>query len=291
MPTACSSEPCARTTDATRPSTISEKYSAGPNRSAIAASGGPNSGDQERRHGAGEERADGRGGERHAGPPLPRHLVAVERGDHRRRLAGQVDQDRGRRAAVLRAVVDARQHDQRRDRRQRERDRQEHGDGRGRAEPGQHADQRAEEHAQSDSRAGSPRVNAVCEPEAEVRDRAPRRSPIRRTSVPDERDRHPEALHEDHRAEHGQAGGQGKGRVPSGTACWRRRSRSPAAAARPRDRRRGRGGRTASVATVTARRPLMRRRRRAVRPCRRSSPHRGRRARSPTSSPASRVGK
>jgi hypothetical protein len=41
MPTACRSEPCARTTDATRPSTMSEKYSAGPNRSAIAARGGP----------------------------------------------------------------------------------------------------------------------------------------------------------------------------------------------------------------------------------------------------------
>ena len=42
IPTACKSDPCARTTEATRPSTISEKYSAGPNRSATAASGGPN---------------------------------------------------------------------------------------------------------------------------------------------------------------------------------------------------------------------------------------------------------
>ena len=34
MPIALSSEPCASTTDATSPSTISEKYSAGPNLSA-----------------------------------------------------------------------------------------------------------------------------------------------------------------------------------------------------------------------------------------------------------------
>ena len=36
------SEPCASTTAATRPSTISEKYSAGPNFSATSASGGAN---------------------------------------------------------------------------------------------------------------------------------------------------------------------------------------------------------------------------------------------------------
>ena len=42
MPTACSSEPRARTSEARRPSTISEKNSAGPNLSAISASGGAN---------------------------------------------------------------------------------------------------------------------------------------------------------------------------------------------------------------------------------------------------------
>ncbi len=41
MPIAWSSDPWARTTDATSPRTMSEKYSAGPNRSASAASGGP----------------------------------------------------------------------------------------------------------------------------------------------------------------------------------------------------------------------------------------------------------
>ena len=39
---ALSSEPCARTMAATRPNTISEKYSAGPNFSATSASGGAN---------------------------------------------------------------------------------------------------------------------------------------------------------------------------------------------------------------------------------------------------------
>ena len=43
MPSACSSEPCASTIEATSPSTISEKYSAGPNFSATSASGGENS--------------------------------------------------------------------------------------------------------------------------------------------------------------------------------------------------------------------------------------------------------
>ena len=43
MPSACSSEPLASTMDATSPSTISEKYSAGPNFSATSASGGANS--------------------------------------------------------------------------------------------------------------------------------------------------------------------------------------------------------------------------------------------------------
>jgi hypothetical protein len=40
MPNACSREPCASTTEATRPSTIKEKYSAGPNFKARSAKGG-----------------------------------------------------------------------------------------------------------------------------------------------------------------------------------------------------------------------------------------------------------
>ncbi len=47
----------------------------------------------------------------------------------------------------MRAVIDAGEHDQRRDRRQAEGDRQQHGDGGHRAKAGQHPDQGAEQHA------------------------------------------------------------------------------------------------------------------------------------------------
>ena len=104
--------------------------------------------DDQRADGAGEERADGRDRQCRAGAPIARHLVAVETGHHRRRFARQVDQDRGRRAAVGGAVVDAGQHDQRGGRRQVEGDRQQHGDGRHRPDAGQNADQRAEHAAQ-----------------------------------------------------------------------------------------------------------------------------------------------
>ena len=43
MPSACRSEPWASTIEAISPSTMSEKYSAGPNLSATSASGGENS--------------------------------------------------------------------------------------------------------------------------------------------------------------------------------------------------------------------------------------------------------
>ena len=90
-------------------------------------------GDQHGRDAAGDERADGRDRERRSGAALARHLVAVERGHHRGRFARYVDQDRRGRAAILGAVVDAGQHDQRADRRQSEGDRQQHRDRRERA--------------------------------------------------------------------------------------------------------------------------------------------------------------
>ena len=104
-------------------------------------------GEQHGRHGAGEEGAQRRGGERRPGAALLCHLVAIDRCHDRRTFSGQVDQDGGGRAAVLGAVVNAGEHDQGRDRRQAEGDRQQHGDGGDRAEPGQHADRRAEQHA------------------------------------------------------------------------------------------------------------------------------------------------
>ena len=135
--------PCASTAAATRPISISEKYSGAPNLSAISASGGPNERDQQRADGAGEERADGRDRERRPGAALARHLIAVDAGHDRGGLARQVDQDGGGRAAVLRAVIDAGEHDQRADRRHAVGDRQQHRDGGERADARQHADQRA----------------------------------------------------------------------------------------------------------------------------------------------------
>ena len=139
--------PCASTAAATSPISMSEKYSAEPNLSATSASGGPASaissvptvpaknepmrGDRERRSRA----------------ALPRHLVAVEAGHHRRGLARQVHQDGGGRAAVLGAVIDAGEHDQRAHRRDAVGDRHQHRDGAERADARQHADQRADRHA------------------------------------------------------------------------------------------------------------------------------------------------
>ncbi len=104
-------------------------------------------GQQHEARGAGDERPERRDAERRAGASLARELVAVERGHHRGRLAGDVHQDRGRRAAVHRAVEDRREHRQPGDRRERERHRQQQRERRERADPRQHADQRADEAA------------------------------------------------------------------------------------------------------------------------------------------------
>ena len=129
-----------------RPITISEKYSGAPNLSASSAIGGP-------------KRAmrivpivpamnEPIAAMASAGParPLLRHLVAVETRDDRGRLARQLHQDRGGGAAVLAAVVDAGQHDERGGRLEVERDRQQHRDRRERPDARQHADHRAREH-------------------------------------------------------------------------------------------------------------------------------------------------
>jgi hypothetical protein len=104
-------------------------------------------GDDDGGNAAGEEGAERRRAERDAGAALLGHLVAVQRGDDRGRLAGDVHQDGRRRAAVLGAVIDAGEHDQRAHRIEPEGDRQQDGDGRDRADARQHADQRADETA------------------------------------------------------------------------------------------------------------------------------------------------
>jgi hypothetical protein len=116
-------------------------------------------------HATCKERAQAGRGQRRARPPLARHLVAVDHGHHRRRFARQVDQNGGGGATVLRAVVDAGQHDQRGHRGQRVGGRQQHGDGGHRADAGQHADQRAQQAADESSRSGSG-VKATPKPSA-----------------------------------------------------------------------------------------------------------------------------
>src|ERR1051325_3535017 len=145
MAIALTSEPRASTVAAIRPNTISEKYSDGPNFSATSASGGAAT--AMIRVATQPAKNEPIAAIASAGPALTRHLVAGDTGDHRRGLAGDVDQDGRGRAAVLRAVVDAGEHDERRDRVQVERDRQQHRDGGDRADAGKHSDQRAEQHA------------------------------------------------------------------------------------------------------------------------------------------------
>ena len=62
-------------------------------------------------------------------------------------FAGDVDQDCRGRAAILRAVIDAGEHDHGGCRMEAERERQQHRDGGDRTDARQHADQRAQEHA------------------------------------------------------------------------------------------------------------------------------------------------
>ena len=94
-----------------------------------------------------DERADGGDTERGAGLPLLGQREAVEDRDDRRRLAGKPEQDGRDRAAVLGAVVDAGQHDDRRNRVDGVHDGQQDRHRRRGAEPRQHADQHADEHA------------------------------------------------------------------------------------------------------------------------------------------------
>ena len=148
MASALTTEPCASATDVTRPATISEKYSAAPNFSAIAVSGGANSAIRKVATVPAKNEPIAAIASAGAGAAVARHLVAVDRGDGRGGFARHVDQDGGGRAAILRAVIDAGEHDQRGDRlADLEGDRQQHGDGRRGADARQHADQRAEQHA------------------------------------------------------------------------------------------------------------------------------------------------
>ena len=96
---------------------------------------------------AGDERRDRADPERGTRAALARHLITVEAGDDRSRLAWHVEQDRCGRAAVLRAVVDAGQHDHRAGGLESHRQRQQHRDRCRRTQPRQNTDHRAQQHA------------------------------------------------------------------------------------------------------------------------------------------------
>ena len=127
--------------------TISAKYSGGPNDSATLASNGAKNVRPDEAEGPGHERRDCSNPQRRPGSPLLRHLVAVDCRRHRRCLAGNVDDDGGRRPAVHGAVVDGRHHDDRRRRRQHRAERQQDRDSRCRTDAWQHADERPHEAA------------------------------------------------------------------------------------------------------------------------------------------------
>ena len=104
-------------------------------------------GKREGSHDAPHERAYRRDPERRAGAALPRHLVAVEARHHRGGFTRNVDQDRGDGAAVHRAVIDRRQHDDGAGRVELEGERDQDRCARGGAQAGQHPDQCPEQAA------------------------------------------------------------------------------------------------------------------------------------------------
>lgn len=148
MARAFSVDPLARAIETTSPRTTTANSSAWPKFSAARASGiAATARTTVARVPATKEEMAGHG-QGGAGPALPRHLVPVERGHRRGRLPRQVDEDRGRRPAVLRAVVDAGQHDDRGDRLvEGVGDGQQHGHRGGRPDPRQHPHGGAQGHA------------------------------------------------------------------------------------------------------------------------------------------------
>ena len=117
-PIALSMAPFASTTAPTSPSAISAKYSGAWNCSPSRASGGEASAMNSVATEPAKKEPSAAIASAAPARPCKRHLVAVERGHHRGGLARKLDQDGGGRAAVLRAVIDAGEHDQRRDRRE-----------------------------------------------------------------------------------------------------------------------------------------------------------------------------
>ena len=105
-------------------------------------------GEHDHREGAGNPRADGGDAQRRARAALLRHGVAIDAGHHRGGFAGNAHQDRGGRAAVLRAVIDAGEHHDRLGGVEPEGRRQENADAGERADAGQDAHDGADQAAE-----------------------------------------------------------------------------------------------------------------------------------------------
>jgi hypothetical protein len=94
--------------------------------------------------------AEGCDAERPPGLAALGHGIAVERGRHRRRRAGRIDQDRGDRAAEGAGAGERGHHADRRHRIERDRERQQQGDRHRRTQSRQRADQNADQNADED---------------------------------------------------------------------------------------------------------------------------------------------
>ena len=140
-----STEPCDSATVSTRPRVASAKYSGAPNATANFARTGANSARTSVAMQPAINEPIAAIASAAPAPPLLRHLIAVDRGHGRRRFARNIDENRGGGAAVLSAVIDAREHDQRGQGRQRRGDRQKHRDRCQWTDAGEHADQGSEQ--------------------------------------------------------------------------------------------------------------------------------------------------
>ena len=147
MATPLIGEPRAKVEPANRPSSISEQTSAGPNCSAARTKSGDRKIISVMPQEAPTKEANTVKPERDAAAALLGHREAVETRHRVRRVARQIEQDGADRAAILRAVHDAAQHQDGGDRLHAEGQRQQDRDGGERAHAGQHADHVADQHA------------------------------------------------------------------------------------------------------------------------------------------------
>ena len=104
-------------------------------------------GDGDRAEGARHEGADRGGRKRRGAAALPGHEIALDRRHDRPGFARRIEQDRGRRAAIHGAVIEAGEHDEGAGRIELCGNRQKQGDGQRRPDAGKDADRRAERHA------------------------------------------------------------------------------------------------------------------------------------------------